>query len=479
MPKKFQVPTIGGLRKVIRVPDATTAVGTTIAEYGSGTITLAQLKAALGVTTNPTGNISSGAGGGSGGSSASLSTGPGLAGGGPLVGNVPLRLTAPRPAFVIGDDDDGGGGGDPGPPGRRGADGLPGPTGSPGPARPAVWFVSDEPEPGEPGPPGPRGPAGSGGGGTVSTTDSVTGDGVGTPIQLVNDSASPGNSKVYGTDSSGVKGWYAAGGGGGGGTTTYFGSGAPSTLHNDGDLYFDQSVTPFQGYVQASVPTSPTFETGTNVTTNLSGGTNFPGTIVSTTTSNLLVVVVYYEKAGTANSVASVTAPGLTFTHQWSKQSTGPDYNYQEVWTAPLSGAYANTVSVTMTNAVDDAGLAAFGIKNANLSGIFESSGTLPATGNANLGQPTLTVSPTAGGLMLFLANHPTSSTPGAPTPSTGMVLVQTVSNAGGALWENGVVYVKPASSGSFTSSGLTTGGIFSILNFLPAVGASSWNAFN
>lgn len=34
------------------------------------------------------------------------------------------------------------------------------------------------------------------------------------------------------------------------GTTTYFGSGAPSTLHNTGDIYFDTSITPVQGYVQ-------------------------------------------------------------------------------------------------------------------------------------------------------------------------------------------------------------------------------------
>ena len=32
----------------------------------------------------------------------------------------------------------------------------------------------------------------------------------------------------------------------------YFGSGAPSTLHNDGDLYFDTSTSPYSPYVQRS-----------------------------------------------------------------------------------------------------------------------------------------------------------------------------------------------------------------------------------
>lgn len=50
---------------------------------------------------------------------------------------------------------------------------------------------------------------GTGGGiSFVWTEDSVQGDGsLGDPVKLVNDQASPGNNKVYGTDSTGVKGW--------------------------------------------------------------------------------------------------------------------------------------------------------------------------------------------------------------------------------------------------------------------------------
>lgn len=52
-------------------------------------------------------------------------------------------------------------------------------------------------------------------GGTVTTAGSVQGDGSsGSPIELVNDSASPGNSMVYGTNSSGTKGWQTASSGG-------------------------------------------------------------------------------------------------------------------------------------------------------------------------------------------------------------------------------------------------------------------------
>lgn len=59
-----------------------------------------------------------------------------------------------------------------------------------------------------------------GGSGTVHVLDSITGDGsTGTPLQLSGDSASPGNTMLYGTNGSGTKGWYAQPGGGGGSLT--------------------------------------------------------------------------------------------------------------------------------------------------------------------------------------------------------------------------------------------------------------------
>jgi hypothetical protein len=53
-------------------------------------------------------------------------------------------------------------------------------------------------------------------GGTSVGSDSITGT---TTLTLVNDSASPGNTMLYGTDSSGARGWYAQPSGGGGSST--------------------------------------------------------------------------------------------------------------------------------------------------------------------------------------------------------------------------------------------------------------------
>lgn len=161
MAKKVQVPVVGGIRKVVSVDAAAAAAGTTIAEFGATVVTLAQLKAALGIVTKPNTVGGSSAGG-------ALVVGPGLSGGGQLVGAVPLQLSAPIP-FMMGDDSGGGGDGDPGPPGR---DGPAGPTGGLGPMGPAVLFIDEGPEgeqgfPGAPGPSGgpigPQGPAGAAG----------------------------------------------------------------------------------------------------------------------------------------------------------------------------------------------------------------------------------------------------------------------------------------------------------------------------
>lgn len=164
--KKIQVPAIGGLRKVI-VPGETTSSATTIVGLEGTTLTLAQLAQLLGLltTNNGGGNIGSGDEG-------AIVLGPGLAGGGPLVGAVPIRLTAPIPWLG---DDGGGGDGDPGPPGQAGAagsQGIPGVQGPPGST--ILVMIPEDGQDGEtylvPGIPGPQGATGATGatGGTGS-----------------------------------------------------------------------------------------------------------------------------------------------------------------------------------------------------------------------------------------------------------------------------------------------------------------------
>ena len=156
MVRKAQLPVIGGIRKVITVPGSNVAVGTTIAEIGSGTISLATLAT---IITNIQGQQNNDGGGNIGdGTEATLVVGPGLSGGGPMLGSVPLRLTAPIP-WGMGDDG-GGGDGDIGPPGLAGIRGVDGATGGVGPAGPAIFMAADDGQDGD-SIPGVTGPAGS------------------------------------------------------------------------------------------------------------------------------------------------------------------------------------------------------------------------------------------------------------------------------------------------------------------------------
>lgn len=157
MAKKVQLPVVGGIRKVVQVGGQQTNTGTTIAGLQGQTITIAQLAQLLGVQQQKPNTQ-----GGGSGTQAALILGPGLGGGGTLVGAVPLNITAPIP-WIFGDDGGGGGDGEVGPPGLNGAQGV---TGAVGPMGPAVFFLPDDPDtamdaiPGPPGPPGVAGPQG-------------------------------------------------------------------------------------------------------------------------------------------------------------------------------------------------------------------------------------------------------------------------------------------------------------------------------
>lgn len=93
------------------------------------------------------------------GNEGTLVPGPGLGGGGVLIGNVPIRLTAPIPWGL--DDGGGGGDGDPGPPGMAGIAGVNGATGGVGPTGPAIFMAADDGQDGDIGAPGLTGPTGA------------------------------------------------------------------------------------------------------------------------------------------------------------------------------------------------------------------------------------------------------------------------------------------------------------------------------
>lgn len=72
----------------------------------------------------------------------------------------------------------------------------------------------------------------TGASGAITTADSIQGAGtVASPLELVGDSASPGNSMYYGTNGAGTKGWFAISGGGGSLTVTDGTTSVAGTTH--------------------------------------------------------------------------------------------------------------------------------------------------------------------------------------------------------------------------------------------------------
>lgn len=180
MVKKVQVPVIGGIRKVIQA--GAVASGTTISEFGANTVTLAQLAQALSGFLGVIGSSGSNLIGG--GNEATITVGPGLSGGGPVLGNVPIRLTAPIGYASYGDAEVEVEPAIPGPRGYTGSQGAPGQT---------VWMQGEDGEDGQRGATGvqgvqgiqgPIGPSGSGGGSWGAYLDFDQGEDV--PVGILN-----------------------------------------------------------------------------------------------------------------------------------------------------------------------------------------------------------------------------------------------------------------------------------------------------
>lgn len=244
------------------------------------------------------------------------------------------------------------------------------------------------------------------------------------------------------------------------GTTTYAGNGPPSTLHNNGDLYYDVSQVPAQGYVQESVALPPSFNGAlSGIFSSTASFTS--GTFNCSSSCKLLVAVIQFQQS-TDQSVSTVTSTGLTFTRHNFVDNGGANSRFTriEIWSAPVSSALSQTISITLSGAIDDASVYFFGLSGVGATA-FDTSADVTGFNATGVTSITLTgVSTSNPNDLLFYAVGANQSGPPSWATATGFNKIINVFNGGGAQFsEVQICYQSRTSTVSNTSinTGVTT----------------------
>lgn len=173
------------------------------------------------------------------------------------------------------------------------------------------------------------------------------------------------------------------------------------------------------------------------------------GTVTLTTSANSGVAIVAYfgEKSGSLQTITGISGGGLS----WAKRTqytlstdAGSDL---EVWwakyNAPLSGV---TITITLSGAIDNAALVAFGVSGATG---FDTNASLPAKNSATSSNGNVTGSTSGAAFLFSVWGSPAG---GTATPGVESTLIQEAQNSGGSRFAYEIVeYINEATAVSNT----------------------------
>jgi hypothetical protein len=212
--------------------------------------------------------------------------------------------------------------------------------------------------------------------------------------------------------------------------------------------------------VQETIALPPTFD-GALSGTFSSTASFTSGTFSCSSSCKLLVAVIMFQQS-TDQSVSTVTSTGLTFTRHNFVDNGGANSRFTriEIWSAPVSSALSQTISLTLSGAIDDASVYFFGLDNVG-STVFDTSADVTGFNATSATSLSLTgVSTSNANDLLFYAIGANASGPPTWATASGFNKLINVYNGGGTQYsEVQICYQSRTTTLSSTSinTGLTT----------------------
>jgi len=212
--------------------------------------------------------------------------------------------------------------------------------------------------------------------------------------------------------------------------------------------------------VQETVALPPTFDGAlSGIFSSTASFTS--GTFTCSSNCKLLVAVIMFQQS-TDQSVSTVTSTGLTFTRHNFVDNGGANSRFTriEIWTAPVSSALSQTISLTLSAAIDDASVYFFGLDGVNATP-FDTSADVTGFNATSATSLTLTgVSTSNANDLLFYAIGANAGGPPSWATASGFSKLINVYNGGGSQFsELQICYQSRTSTLSSTNvnTGLTT----------------------
>lgn len=277
---------------------------------------------------------------------------------------------------------------------------------------------------------------------------SITGDSVG--FKLVGDSASPGNTMLYGTNGSGVKGWYAQPSGGGGGSIASdtlwdalgdlaYGSGADTGAKLAGNTTTTKKFLRQTG--NGTISAAPAWDTVTNTDVGLGSVTNDAqtkaaivpntapsagqilagnagGTAYAPVTLSGSGATVTFSSAGvlTLSAISNTTLSNSAITIAGTSTALGGSIALDTITGVSSNGFIKRTAANTYTNA------SSIDLSSADASGILAAARFPALTGDVTTSSGALATTIANGAVSLFkMANMATASLLGRNTAGSGV----------------------------------------------------------